>query len=123
MDASIPEAHEQGVTQIIVINKRRYKERKDTSKEKEQEAIEALVTLPTSTTPKKILQKLITEVVPLQILAPGSSFSKVAKVIHYGDVTIDKEIVIPKYDYATITLEKQALCSKPQKRRKFRKYS
>ena len=29
----------------------------------------------------------------------------VAKVLHYGDALLDEEIVIPKYEYATMTLE------------------
>ena len=78
---------------------------KDAPTKKEQEVIKELVTLPTSNTPTNILQKSSIEVVPLQISVPGSSSSKVAKVIHYRDVTLDEEIVIPKYDYATITLE------------------
>ena len=36
----------------------------------------------------------------------GSSLSKVEKVIHYGDITLDEEIVIPKYDYDTMIIEK-----------------
>ena len=43
---------------------------------------------------------------PLQISAPGSSSTRVARVLHYGDPTLDEEIVIPKYDYDNITLEK-----------------
>ena len=45
IDASIPKAHEQGAIQIIVIDKRIFVERKDIPKEKEQESIQALVTL------------------------------------------------------------------------------
>lgn len=99
-----PNAQTQGASQIIVIDQRRYEESKDTPKEKEKEAIQALVTLPTSCTPTKVIQKMSTEAIPLQISAPRSGSSKVSKVIHYGDVTLDEEIVIPKYDYATITL-------------------
>ena len=87
-----------------MIDKRIYEEIKDTPKEKEQETIQALLTLPTSCTPTKILQNPSIKAIPLQVSAPGSSSSKIAKVIHYGDVTLDEDIVIPKYDYATITL-------------------
>ena len=118
IDASIPEAHEQGVTQIIVINKRIYKESKDTPKEMEQESIQALVTLPTSGTPIKIIQKPSTEAIPLQILALGSSSSKVVKVIHYRDVTLHEEIVIAKYDYATITLEQIGIMQQTLEKKK-----
>ena len=48
-----------------MIDQRRYEESKDTPKEKEQEAIQVLVTLPTSGTPTKVLQKLSIEAVPL----------------------------------------------------------
>ena len=37
------------------------------------------------------------------MLSPSSS--KVEKVIHYGDVSLDEEIFIPKYDYDTMKLE------------------
>ena len=43
--------------------------------------------------------------VPLQISRPGSSSTRVAKVLHYGDPTLDEEIVIPRYDYATMTID------------------
>ena len=89
-----------------MIEKSRSKESKDTLKEKEQDAIQELVTLSTSSTsPTKLLQKLSPEVVPQKISTPGSSSSKVDKVIHYGDITLDEDIVIPKFDYATMTRE------------------
>ena len=37
---------------------------------------------------------------------PKSSSSKVENVIHYGDITLDEEIVIHKYDYETMKIEK-----------------
>ena len=37
--------------------------------------------------------------------ALGSSASKIAKVIHYGDTFLYEEIVIPHFDFATMTLE------------------
>ena len=88
-----------------MIDKSRSEESKDTPKEKEQEAIKALVTLSTLDTPTKILQKSSIKVVLLQISAPGSSSSNVDKVIHYADINLDEEIIIPKYDYDTMTIE------------------
>ena len=35
----------------------------------------------------------------------GSGASKVAKVTHYGDAFLDEEIVIPQFNFATMTLE------------------
>ena len=43
--------------------------------------------------------------VPLKISAPGSSSTKVIRVLHYGDPEIDEEIVIPSYDSRTVNLE------------------
>ena len=60
-----------------------------------------LVNLPTTGTPTK--QPSI-DVVPLQISAPGSRSTKVARVLHYGDPTLDEKIVIPSYDYKTMNL-------------------
>ena len=60
-----------------------------------------LVNLPTTRTPTK---QLSTDAVPLKILAPSSSSTKVARVLHYGDPTLDEEIVIPSYDYKTMNL-------------------
>ena len=45
------------------------------------------------------------EAIPLQISAPGSNSTKVARVLHYGDPTLDEEIVIPKYDYSTMNID------------------
>ena len=107
MDTSAPIAQIQGAPpQIIVVDKEKLEEDKDNPKEKVQEAIQTLLNLPTTRTPTRILYKPSTDTMPLQIFAPGSSSAKVARVLHYGDPTLDEEIVIPKYDYATITLEK-----------------
>ncbi len=65
-----------------------------------------MVTLPTSgTPPTQVLQKPSMETIPLQISVPSPSSSKVEKVIHYGDISLDEEIIVPKYDYDTMTLE------------------
>ena len=101
-----------------MIDQRRSEESKDTSKEKEKETIQELLTLPTSGTPTKVLEKLSIEVVPLQISTLGSSSSKVSKVIHYGDVILDEEIVIPKYDYATITLKQTGIIQQALEKKK-----
>ena len=76
-------------------------EEKDTPKEEEQQVVQALVNLPSSGTPTKILQEPSIATIPLLISRLGSGSSKVAKIIHYGDAFIDEEIVIP----TTMTLE------------------
>lgn len=43
--------------------------------------------------------------IPLQISTPGSSSTKVTRVLHYGDSELDEEIVIPSYDLKTISIE------------------
>ena len=53
----------------------------------------------------KMPQKPSTIAMPLEISAPGLSSTKVARVIHYGDPTLDEDIVIPKYDYATMNID------------------
>ena len=55
---------------------------------------------------------------PLQISALGSSSTIIARVLHYGDLTLDEEIVIPKYDYENITLEQINLMQEALKRKK-----
>ena len=70
--------------------------------EKEQEAVQTLVKFPTTGTPTK---QLSTDVVPLIISAPGSSSTKVARALHYGDPTLDEKIVILSYDSRKMNLE------------------
>ena len=65
-----------------------------------------------------MLQKLSTVATPLQIFAPGSSSKRVARVIHYGDPALDEDIVIPKYDYDNITLDKINLMQEALERKK-----
>ena len=48
----------------------------------------------------------------------GSSSTKVSRVVHYGDPTLDEEIVIPKYDYATMTLEQINIMQEALERKK-----
>ena len=64
-----------------------------------------LVNLSSADTPIKSLQEPSTAAIPLQISTPGLSYSKVAKLIRYGDAFLDEEIVIPHFDSATMTLE------------------
>ncbi len=42
---------------------------------------------------------------PLKMLAPRSSTTKVARVHHYGDPQLDEEIVIPSYDSKIISID------------------
>ena len=55
---------------------------------------------------------------PLQISAPSSSSTKVVRVLHYGDPTLDEEIVIPKYEYATMNLEQINIMQEALERKK-----
>ena len=55
-----------------------------------------MINLPTSGTPSQQ---------PLQISIPTSSTKKVARVLHYRDLELDEEIVIPGYDPKTITID------------------
>ena len=61
-----------------------------------------MVNLPTTGTPTK---QMSTDIVPLKISAPGSSSTKVTRVLHYGDPELDEEIVIPNYDSKKMNLE------------------
>ena len=50
----------------------------------------------------------------------GLGTSKVAKVTHYGDTFLDKEIVIPHFGFATMTLEDINLMQAALERKKRR---
>ena len=76
----------------------------ESPKEKEQQVIQVLANLPRSGTPTETQQQL-RSTVPLQVSRPSSSSTRVARVLHYGDPTLDEEIVIPRYDYATMTID------------------
>ena len=89
-EVSVPNTQAQEVEQMIVIDQGRSDDDKDIPKEKEQEAIQTLVNFLTTGTPTKVLQKLSTDVMPLQISTPSSSSKKVARVLHYGDPIIDE---------------------------------
>ena len=43
--------------------------------------------------------------ITMQVQTLGSSSKKVAMILHYGDLELDEEIVIPPYDSKTITIE------------------
>ena len=119
IDSSALLAQVQGAIPSNELEKDKSKETELTPKPQELAVIQALVNLPKfGTSPTKILQKLSTKVVPLQISAPGSSSSKVDKVIHYGDITLDEEIVIPKYDYDTMTIEKIGILQQALEKKK-----
>ena len=49
---------------------------------------------------------------------PSSSSSKVEKVIYYGDITLDEEILIPKFDYDTMTLDQIGILQQALERKK-----
>ena len=73
-------------------------------KEREQQEIQILANFPRSGTPTETQQQSSLEV-PLQISRPSSSSTRVVRVLHYGDPTLDEEIVIPRYDYTTMTID------------------
>ena len=50
------------------------------------------------------------------MLSPSSS--KVEEVITYEDVSLDEEIVLPKYDYAIMTIEKMGILQESLARKK-----
>ena len=49
---------------------------------------------------------------------PRPSSSKVEKIIHYANITLYEEIVIPKYDYDTMTLEQIGILQQALERKK-----
>ena len=67
--------------------------------------MQPLINLPSANTPTQIIPEPSTTVVPLQISTLSSSASCVAKVIHYGDTFLDEEIVIPQFNFSTMTLD------------------
>ena len=77
----------------------------ETPKDKEEKIVHTLVNLPLANTPTKSQQEPSTATVPLQISTLGSSQSKVAKVLHYGDPFLDENIIIPHFESATMTLD------------------
>ncbi len=64
-----------------------------------------MINFPTIGTPTGTSQNPSTKAIPLQILSPGLSSRKVARVLHYGDLSLDEDIVILKYDYETMNID------------------
>ena len=87
---------------------------KDETSEKEESAIQVLATLPKFGTP----QQSSSGTQALQIRTPGSSSSKVTRILHYEDPELDEEIVIPSYDLKTISLEQITIMQDALNRRK-----
>ena len=77
----------------------------ETRKEKEEQAMQTLVSLPSTSTPIKSHQEPSTIVVSLQISTPVSSQSKFVKVLHYSDPFLDENIIIPHFESTTMTLD------------------
>lgn len=77
-----------------------------TQKPKELAKIQALVTLPKSRTPSsQTLQKPSTNATLLQFLVWSPSSSKVEEIITYGYVSLDEDIIFPKFDNIAITIK------------------
>lgn len=86
---------------------------------KEKVTIQALVTLPTSSTPStQTLQKPSIDATPLEISIPILSWSKAEEVIQYGDVSLNEEIIFPTYEYDIITIEKMDISKQGLTRKK-----
>ena len=64
-------------------------EEKEETKDEEQAAIQTLVEFPKTSTPTQTLQKLGNNMISLQVQTPGSSSTKVARILHYGDLEQD----------------------------------
>ena len=95
-----------GTPPKIVIDEGKSKEEKEETKDEEQATIQTLIELPKIGTPTQTLQKLSTDMISLQVQTPGSSSTKVARILHYGDPELDEEISIPLYESNTLTIEK-----------------
>ena len=88
-DTSVSTAQEKGAPpQIKIVDQDRTEE--ESPKEKEQETIQTLINFPTTRTPTRTSQQLRIEAIQLQISALVSSSTKVARVLHYGDPTLDE---------------------------------
>ena len=81
-------------------------EEKEVTRDKEEFAIQTLIELPKSSTPKQTLQQPSTDILPFQIKTLGSSSPKVVRKLHYGVPELDEEIKIPYYESRTLTEEK-----------------
>ncbi len=64
------------------------------------------------------LQKSSTDARPFQFSVLNPSSSKVEEVITYQDVSLDEDILLPKFDYATMTIEKIGILQEALARKK-----
>ena len=87
-------------------DKEKQEKEKEEARDEEQTTIQTLVELPKIGTPTQTLQKPSTNMIPLQVPTPGLSSIKVAIILHYGDLELDEEIIIPHYESNTLTIEK-----------------
>ena len=87
-------------------DKGKSEEEKEETRDEEQATIQTLVELPKTGTPTQTLQELSTNMITMQVQTPCSNSKKVARILHYGDPKLDEEIIIPSYEYNTLTIEK-----------------
>ena len=87
-----------GTPPTRVSNKEKQEEEKEETRDEEQIAIQTLVELPKIGTTTQTLQKPSTDMLALQIQTPGLSSTKVARILHYGVLELDEEIIIPSYE-------------------------
>ena len=93
-----------------------------TTKPKEKLVIQTLVTLPESATPpSQALQRLSIEATPLQSSRLNPITSKEGKVTSFVDVNMVEVIELPKFDYATITIEKMGILQEALEKKKYKK--
>ena len=90
----------------IVSDKGKLEEEKEETRYEDQATIQTLVELPKIGTPTQTLQKPSTNMISLQVQTPSLTSTKVAMILHYGDLELDEEIVIPSYESNTLTIEK-----------------
>ena len=95
-----------GTPPAIESNKEKQVEEKEETRYEEKTTIQTLVKLPKIGTPTQTLQKPSTDMITMQVQTLGSSSKKVAKILQYGDLELDEEIIIPFYESKTLTIEK-----------------
>lgn len=119
VDAPAPLAQDQGAIQINEVENDKPKENNLTPKMKELAAIQALIPLPESGTPSsQTLQRLSIDAKPFQFSMLSPSSSKGEEVITYGDVSLDEEIIFPKFDLVVITIKKMGILQEALARKK-----
>lgn len=118
-DTPTPIAQVQGATKKVEPVKDRIEEIDLTKKLEEQLAIQTLVTLPgTATPPIQALHRPSIEAIPLQSSRPSPRTSKVDEVTSFVDVNLDEVIQLPKFDFATITIEQMRILQDPLAKKK-----